>query len=198
MKNSPFLFLLLLCLIACEAQNAANKAFADVFKPLDGKWKGQFIVYRDSLGQREANSQPRDIDKAYLDKLPLIEELRIDVEQIYTSESPYYQRVQIKDTYKEANGTTQTVESTGFNEVKKGKLRCVVNKPDEKVVHKGSTKPENVIIWERSLKNPTKIEYFYETVDEQFYSIIGWGYYGNDDPKLSPKTWFYAKYKRVE
>ncbi|MBX2842242.1 MAG: hypothetical protein KTR26_10745 [Flammeovirgaceae bacterium] len=79
-----------------------------------------------------------------------------------------------------------------------GKLICVVNKLNEQVIHQGSLDGKHTIIWSRNLTNPLKIEYFRETVYADSYSIIGWGYYGNDNPKLSPKTWFRGQYKRIK
>lgn len=181
--------------MGCQAQPDPN--LARVFSPLDGTWKGTFIVFEDSTGQQKGESQPRITDPESLKNLPLKESVKIDVQQIYTSKSPYYQSVNIKDTYTDSNGNKQVVESEGYNKVEGSELICVVNKPDEQVIHQGSIPEDSVIVWERSLNNPTKIEYFYETVSENTYSILGWGYYGDDDPKLRPKTWFYAEYFRT-
>lgn len=181
-------------ILACQAQ--PDPGLADVFSPLDGTWKGTFIVYVDSTGQQKGESQPRITDPEILQRLPLKESARIDVQQIYKSESSYYQTVKITDTYEDGSGEKKVVNSEGYNKVEGNKLICVVNKPDEQVVHKGSIPEENVIIWERSILDPTKIEYFYETVKADTYSILGWGYYGDDDPTLRPKTWFYAEYVR--
>ena len=73
---------------------------------------------------------------------------------------------------------------------------CVVKKPSETVIHHGSTDGPGTIIWQSDSKE--KKEYFYETVTKDFYEIIGWGYYGaTEDRSLSPKLWFYSKYKKV-
>ncbi|RMG24796.1 MAG: hypothetical protein D6730_12005 [Bacteroidetes bacterium] len=195
MHRFPLLLLCIALLCACQAQQK-QQALAHVFQPLDGRWKGVFTVYTDTLGQREAPVQPRELSLELLQSLPLKVSQRIEVEQVYTSETPFFQRVHITDTYLLPDGSRQVVESSGYNEVKRGKLICVVNKPDEKVVHQGSSLPGNVIVWERNLRSPTKIEYFYEQVDQQHYTIIGWGYYGQDNPNLSPRTWFYGQYTR--
>ena len=177
---------------------AIDEPFANVFKPLDGRWKGTFIVYEDTLGQRPENVQVRDVSWEMMKKLPLKISLKISVEQIYTSTSPYYQTVRIADTYTEADGSLKVVQSEGVNKVENGKLLCIVNKPDEQVIHKGSIPTDSTIVWERSEKNPLKIEYFYEEVTPRTYSIIGWGYYGDVDPNLSPPMWFSAVYERQE
>ncbi len=196
MRCLSFLLVLIGILSACNSQEPTNEAYAHVFQPLDGEWLGKFIVYTDTLGQREGNVQPRDINLSSLQNLPLKVSLTIDVWQVYTSESPYFQSVHIIDSYPQPDGSIRKVESRGYNKVEKGKLMCEVNKPDEQVIHSGTSQAGNVIIWQRSLKNPMKIEYFYEVVDTHYYSIVGWGYYGDDNPELSPKTWFYGKYER--
>ncbi len=205
-------FLVLLC--ACSNKNnekipianieqappvvAADTQYANVFKPLDGVWQGEFYVYRDRRGQVEGVAQPAQFDSTVIDSLPLELELVIDVRQSYRSQSPYFQRVEIRDTYTDAEGNTRVEESRGVNKVQNGQLWCVVAKPDETVIHAGSLEGEHTIIWQRSVDEPLKIEYFRETVLSDRYAIIGWGYYGDDDPELRPEYWFEARYHRVE
>ncbi len=205
MKN--LLILLLTLLAGCKTQQntkvsapyeptEADQPFANVFKSLDGKWQGTFYVYRDTLGQR-AKSRAFSLNDSLFATLPLQEELTISVTQQYTSETPFLQKVHITDTYTDGQGRQQIVESEGENKVENGQLWCVVNKPDEQVVHTGSLPFSYTIIWQRDIKDPLKIEYFQETVLDSSYTILGWGYYGNDDPSLSPKTWFRGDYKRI-
>lgn len=176
----------------------ADEKYADVFKPLDGKWQGQFFIYVDTLGQRNGDSQPKQLDSIRLNDLPLKLETVIDVEQHYTSESRYFQRVTIRDTYTNEQGERQVVESRGVNKTQDGKMWCVMVKPDETVIHSGKMAGKHTIIWQRDLLEPLKIEYFRETVKDNEYSILGWGYYGDDNPTLSPRIWFQGKYKRVD
>lgn len=198
------IFYLLLTAGACQKNQATSQhrealssgQLENVFKPLDGTWKGIFTVYNDPNGQKKGNSRPRVDSKSFLDQLDLKVETAIDVTQVYASDSPTYQRVNITDVYTDGSGNRQEVKSQGYNAVEDGKLICVVNKPDEKVVHDGLAYPDQIIVWGRSESNPTKVEYFFEKVEADTYSIVGWGYYGDDDPKLSPKTWFYGEYKR--
>jgi hypothetical protein len=82
--------------------------------------------------------------------------------------------------------------------VQDGKMWCVVHKPDDTVIHEGSTDGPETIIWQRNEQRPQRIEYFRETVKEDSYTIIGWGYYEGDDPTLMPKYWFFGDYKRVK
>ena len=171
-----------------------DSSLADVFQPWDGHWKGTFSIYLDPNGQLPGKAQPRVSDPSILDSLGLELSSQIAVEQFYESTSPFYQTVRIVDTY--ADG--RQVESAGYNEVRGDSLLCVVNKPGEQVVHIGKHPAPQTIIWGRKLSNPTTVEYFYEKVEGSTYSILGWGYYGKDDPSLTPKMWFYATYERVE
>ncbi|MCP5052417.1 MAG: hypothetical protein GY940_34940 [bacterium] len=173
-----------------------NKKYAGVFKPLDGKWKGTFYVYSHPRGQAKTTPQPGNIDAGTIKRMAGKVELVIDVEQVYKSESPYLQTVRITDTYTEPDGGKRVEVSTGVNKVEKGELVCIVNKPGEQVIHKGNSEGKNTIVWRRHLEKPLKVEFFKETVEKNQYTIVGWGYYGNDDLTLGPKTWFYAIYVR--
>ncbi|MEM6804058.1 MAG: hypothetical protein AAF696_21820, partial [Bacteroidota bacterium] len=142
---------ILLLFISCQTQNQTKKKkvenkrplieqkmsskeeFANVFAPWNGKWKGQFIVYNEPNGQQKGIAKPMEISKALLDRMGLEESLRIDVEQEYVSTSPFYQTVKITDTYTDAAGKVNVVESRGYNKVEDTQILCVVNKPDEQV-----------------------------------------------------------------
>lgn len=198
------IYLFLLSLIACgqsddsQADNILNEKYADVFKSLDGRWEGIFYVYEDTLGQRDEPSlvQTTEISPELLESLPLKVSNTVDVVHIYESDSPYYQRGQIIDTYTNWEGEVVTIESDAINKVENGVMYCIVDKPDDYVVHLGSLDEENYIIWKRNITSPLKIEYFKEKAEGDTYSIIGYGYYGDDDPTKSPKTWFYGVYER--
>jgi len=173
----------------------ADKKFKHAFKLLDGKWKGQFKIYTDSKRKKKKAIDLKNISVKNLDKKGITLNSTIDVEQIYTSETPFFQRVVITDFYPDSG---KKVVAKGINKVQDGQLLCVVIKPDDTVIHDGYLADKNTIIWQRENKSPQKVEYFRETVDEKFYEIIGWGYYSNDDLSLSPPFWFYGKYERVE
>lgn len=175
----------------------ADKKYEGVFQMLDGVWEGVFYVYEDSLGQRPGKSRPKIENLEFADfPLKLVKE--IYVRQTYHSETPYFQRVIIIDRVVVAEGDTQTVVSEGVNKVMDGQLWCIVKKPDETIIHRGQLKDANTIIWERDEKNPRRIEYFHESVEGDYYKIIGWGYYENDDPRLSPRVWYVGDYSRVD
>lgn len=179
-------------------QENENSRYANIFKPLDGIWEGKFYIYEDTLGQREGNAQPADINYEYLQSLPLKLKSVINAKHIYVSETPFLQKGEITDTYVSNDGTKKVTRSTAINKVENGKLECIVNKPNGTVIHQGEYAGNNTIIWHRNVKDPLRIEYFKETVDSLHYKIIGWGYYGNDDPNLRPRTWFYGDYIRVK
>jgi hypothetical protein len=172
---------------------AADEKFADVYKILDGVWKGEFIIYEDTQLEKKRKVDLKNLSIENIKAADLKEVNRIHVTQTYTSETPYFQRVKIEDYYP---NTGKTEVSQGANKVQNGKMWCVVYKPNDTVVHEGSIPSKNTIIWQSSQKSPVKIEYFQEEVSEEFYEIIGYGYYSGDDPKLSPKLWFYSRYER--
>lgn len=173
----------------------ADQAFADVYQPLDGKWKGKFLIYEDTAREVKNENQLYQLDRTSLERPGLRNAGHIEVEQHYTSESPFFQHVTITDYYPE---TGKKVVSKGINKVQNGKMWCVVQKPEETVIHEGSLDGDHTIIWQRSEKSPQKVEYFYETVQAGAYEIIGWGYYDGDDLALMPRFWFYGDYQRVE
>lgn len=167
-----------------------DEQYADVYKVLDGTWKGEFLIYKDTnlVDKREIDLNNLTLKSIESSSLSLINS--INVTQVYESETPYFQRVTITDVYQSG----KEVVSTGVNKIQDGKMWCVVQKPNEMVIHTGATIGENTIIWSRDEKTPLKVEYFQETVSETYYEIIGWGYYKGDDTNLTPKLWFYSKY----
>ncbi|MFK7926175.1 MAG: hypothetical protein AB8H47_29775 [Bacteroidia bacterium] len=177
-----------------EAVPDPSPALANVFAPWDGHWKGSFRIFQDTSGLETHPAKVRIEDPNYILKGPFKETMQIAVEQFYESTNPWRQTVKIIDTYTDGSGQVQKVESSGFNVVVGDSLFCIVNKPDEQVVHTGITRDPQIIIWERDLRTPLKIEYFFEQVQGDTYSILGWGYYGEDDPLKGPKSWFYGEY----
>ncbi len=162
-----------------------------VFSSWDGKWKGVFYIYSDPEGQKREHPLPRNIHMEIIEENKMIKVDSVIVFQEYQSLSPTLQSVQITDLV-----NNQKVVSTGENKVVNGKLQCMVKKPDELVIHDGEITADGYLIWKRHQINPTKIEYFKEKVNGNQYTIIGWGYYGDDNPKLNPRTWFRAIYNR--
>jgi hypothetical protein len=200
-----FLIIVIALIIGCSSDDSNQRKltnlkventtdYANIFKLLDGTWQGKFYIYEDSLGQRVGKAQPKNISYKYFQSLPLRLKSLIEATHIYFSENPYLQKGEITDIYLDENGDKQLVKSTAINKVDNGKLKCIVSKPDETVIHDGEYLSNNTIAWHRNIAQPKRIEYFRETVDSLHYKIIGWGYYGNDDPALTPRTWFYADY----
>jgi len=176
----------------------SHDPYSNVYRLLDGTWQGLFYVLTDQRGQPEGAPQPKQFTEADIFALPLDTSMVIDVVQSYTSSNPQYQKVTIADTYTTPDGERKTVRSIGTNVVEDGQMICTVYKPDDTVRHAGGTNGHNTIYWQRSLPAPRlRIEYFIETVTANAYTIIGWGYYGNDNPAKPPKNWFYAKYTRT-
>jgi hypothetical protein len=179
-------------------KTAADEKYAGVFSVLDGAWEGTFSVYEDSLGQTEGFARPDDLIDLDFSGFALRLVQTVDVRQEYVSETPYFQKVTIWDTYTDGNGGQRVVVSRGVNKVQNGQLWCVVVKPGETVIHQGKLPGKHIFVWQRDNRDPLKIEYFMEKVEGDFYKIWGWGYYGNDNPELSPKTWFVGDYYRMQ
>ena len=203
----PFCILFLGILVSCKTPpkpeiklidppefSQADEPFANVYKILDGEWNGEFIILEDSNPRPLSEVNLTELTNAHIESASLKEVNRIKVNQVYTSESPYFQRVVITDYYPDSD---KTEVSTGVNKIEDGKMSCIVDKPNEKIIHHGSTRGDDTIIWSSNQKSPQKIEFFQETVGEKFYEIIGYGYYAGDDATISPRLWFYGKYERA-
>lgn len=175
----------------------ADRPLAGAFAPLDGVWKGTFRIYTDTRGQRDAPN-PERLDPAGFAKPPYALQSQISVTQRYTSESPYFQRVVIEDTYTDGSGQMRVVRSQGVNKVQDGKLWCVVVKPDDTVVHIGEHPDAKTLIWSRDVRDPLRVERFDEVVEANTYTIVGWGKYAGDDPAKSPRMFFHGVYTRQE
>ncbi|AXT20837.1 hypothetical protein D7030_11255 [Flavobacteriaceae bacterium AU392] len=200
-----FLFLLLIITTSCSSQveidnitdapkvQKNDEVFANVYKPLDGTWKGVFLVKEDInlKALNNINLQDEETMLRFINASKTVN--TINVSQVYTSESPYFQHVTITDFYPDSGKTEQ---SKGVNKIQDGKMWCVVRKPNDTVIHEGSTPNKETIIWQSNKTSPQRIEYFHETVTKDYYEIIGYGYYDNDDTTLTPKLWFYGKYER--
>ena len=196
---------MILCWVGCSRQvpidniekqpkiSAEDAAFSDVYQSLDGRWKGRFTIYEDTASRPKKADLLQELSPEILATLPLLQTSSLEVEQVYSSVSPYFQTVKITDYYP---STGKTVTSVGVNKVQDGKMWCVVRKPDETVIHQGALAAPETITWQRSESNPQKVEYFWETVGAETYEIIGWGYYEGDDLELMPRYWFYGLYTR--
>ena len=171
----------------------ADAPFANVYQKLDGSWRGEFLIYRDpNPGPLDGRDLELELKTGFdFSQFELINS--IQVEQLYHSLSPFFQRVEITDFYPDSG---ETVISEGVNKIQDGQMWCVVQKPDELIIHSGSLEGESTIIWQRRESDPQRIEYFRETVGPRYYEISGYGYYEGDDANLSPPLWFYSRYER--
>ncbi len=171
----------------------SDSVFVYIYKPLEGTWKGDFLIYEDTLlvNALEMNLKHLSPSVIMSKNLKLINP--IQVEQKYVSESPFFQKVIITDFYL---NTGITEVSLGVNKIQNGELWCVVQKPNDTVIQKGSLREKNTIIWQSHQESPQKVEFFQETFTGNFYDIIGYGYYEGDNLSLSHRLWFYAKYEK--
>ena len=172
-----------------------DKPFADVYRMLDGTWKGKFKIYEDSnpVPKNQMDLINLTLANVTRPELKLLDEL--EVTQNYQSETPYFQKVKIEDFYPK---TGKRESSIGVNKVQQGKMWCVVKKSNsnEPAIHVGTLRDKETIIWESMPGDKSKIEFFQETVSEDVYEIIGYGYYGDFNKDMTPKLWFYGKYER--
>lgn len=210
-RMKPLILIFFLLITACRSQTQVavnnisdppvksdkDEKYSNVYAALDGTWKGTFSIYEDTTGQQPGDSQPENISVANLDSTWLKKTREIQVKQVYHSLSPYFQKVTITDRYSNPGGKPEKVVSKGVNKVQEGNLWCVVRKPDETVIHEGTLSGPHTLIWQRNKNDPQKIEYFKETVEDNSYKIVGWGYYQGDDPKAGPAYWFYGNYSRT-
>lgn len=158
---------LALVLSTFEVQGAEGSNPVDVFKELDGTWKGYFVGYS-----------------------PEGEELyRIEVEQTYKTVNETTQTVRIRDknlkTGEVVTGQGRNVAAVGPNgEIK---LRCLVQKANgEAVAHDGrivrGAEGREQIIWYSV--SPGRSETFREAVRKSdtraVYTIDGMGQYGGN------------------
>lgn len=198
-KISLLLLIIFLLSFGCNKNNSVtDEKLSNVFKPLDGKWHGEFKVYIDENGQKPGIAQPKEIDFNILNEPSLKLQSVIEATHIYRSVNPYRQEGEIIDIINKVDGGKDTIRSSAINFIENDKLKCIVNKPSEKVIHDGKYLGNNTIIWQRKINNPLKIEFFKESVIDNHYKIIGWGYYGKDDPELTPRIWFYADYLKTD
>ncbi|MCB0665214.1 MAG: hypothetical protein KDC80_05295 [Saprospiraceae bacterium] len=175
--------------------SARDTIYQDIFRPWDGIWEGTFITYEDPEGQTRPLSPLMRPDTNLIKALPI--QSVVKVRQQYQSVTPYFQKVNITDRYIDHSDTI-TVRSEGINKVEDGNLWCIVQKPEETVIHHGDTAAKsNTIIWQRAESDPLRKEYFEETIVGDIYYIAGYGYYGEDDSTLNPRTWFFAKYRAI-
>lgn len=172
----------------------ADEAFANVYQALDGTWLGVFSIYEDPKPSKLDESQLVKLTKEQATDERFKKSYEINVTQVYTSVSPYFQKVKITDYNPQ---TKETEVSHGVNKIQNGEMWCVVRKPSGTVIHQGRTDGPDTIIWQSKQDIPLKVEYFYETISDDTYEIIGYGYYDGDDAGLMPRLWFYGSYDKI-
>ena len=76
---------------------AADARWAGVFRVLDGSWRGSFHIYERPGGQAAGPVRPRDLAVEPFPPRGLELRQTMEAEQTYRSETPYFQRVVIRD-----------------------------------------------------------------------------------------------------
>jgi len=171
----------------------ADSAFMYAFAKLDGTWHGTFYIYRDTTPDSRGEAQLKPPATDFWRKPDIYLSDSVVVTQQYKSRTPFFQEVRITDYYPDQG---KTVVSKGVNKVQNGQLWCVVRKPEETVIHEGRLDGARTIIWSRDERDPLKVEYFREEVEDSTYTIRGWGYYSQANLAKMPPFWFEATYYR--
>ncbi|MBK8506520.1 MAG: hypothetical protein IPL46_32585 [Saprospiraceae bacterium] len=173
----------------------SDTIYHGIFMPWDGIWEGSFEIYKDPNGQQ--TSDHTDLTMADTIRVRNYQLTNtVGVRQKYESVTPYYQLVEITDTYVNAHDTVKAT-AKGVNKVQDGQIWCIVDKPDDLVIHLGRQVSPGTLVWSRNEQGPLRKEYFLESIVGNTYFILGYGYYGEDDPNLSPRTWFVARYRHI-
>ncbi len=76
-----------------------DQKYASVFKILDSLWKSKFLIFEDQNPVRKDQLDLENISLSSLQKRNLKQINSIDVAQIYTSETSYFQKGTITDYY---------------------------------------------------------------------------------------------------
>ena len=139
-----------------------------VFRPWDGEWRGDFVIYSPT-GDRRV----------------------IQVRHIYRSRDDHHQDGEIHDTL--PDGTT--VHKTAVNSIEDGQLFCRVYEEDGslEVEHRG-VYVDGHILWSSTDHKGRIRQVFRERVEGDRYFIDGVGIYGSDRQVVEIYT---GRYRRV-
>lgn len=174
-------------------ESASDKTFADVFKKLEGKWKGNLIVIKDPDPLFGESIDLENLKLDYVTKPGLTLMNNEEVTQTFTSQSPYFQKC---DSYKYQPRNKKTEVETIVNKVQDGKLFRLTKKVGKPTVLEGTVRDATTIIWKNTPKGNEKTYYFQETVQDGFIELLGYEYGENERRDLGPTVWYYGKYMK--
>lgn len=202
----------LFSLLACQSKVAienmdtapsiekSDEKFENVFQFLEGQWEGQLKVFEDLSPTKRNKKVLNQLDMSYL-RNPSLKLQRIaNVQRSYQSESPYFQRIEIQETYYDEEGKElEQLAYKGVNKVQKGNLWSVLQgRGDTLTLRAGKKRKDDGISWKHSEKSPYRMDYVEEKRQENILELIGFAYQPGDNPKLMPRFWYYGRYERVK
>ena len=68
---------------------------------------------------------------------------------------------------------------------------------NESITLNGTIKNDSTIVWLFEQEKPQRIEFYQETISENFIEVIGYKYDELDRLDLGPKKWFYGKFVKA-
>lgn len=177
-----------------------DEKFADVFQHLEGQWEGQLKIFEDLSPSKREKKALQQLDMSDLRNPNLKLQQIANVQRNYRSESPYFQRIEIQETYYDEEGKElEQLIYTGVNKVQKGNLWSVLQgRGDTLQLRAGKIMNDKLISWKRNEKAPYRMDYIEEKRQENILELIGYTYGPEDNPKLMPRFWYYGRYELVK
>ncbi len=173
--------------------SSEDEKLANIFKKLEGTWKGNFITIKDHDPLLKTSIDMDNLKLDYVTKPGLALINNMEVEQNFTSENPYFQKFTGYDFYPKEK---KTISSDGINKVENGKIFRTIKNPEGIKNFEGMVKNDSTLVWKFAVEGSQKMEYYQETISENFIEIIGYEYTDLDRLDLAPLKWFYGKYKK--
>ncbi len=204
-------FLACCLLLACDPEVAVeqidyapstekkDEAFAEAFHFLEGNWEGQVKVFEDLLPATRTRKNLAPLDMSYL-RMPGLKLQRIaSATRSYTSKNPYFQRVQIQESYYDEDGNPLGEQAySGVHKVQKGKLWSVLEKNDTLYVMQGNNRNRGGIFWEAQRQLPEAMDYQEIFVQNGVLEMIGYAYDAENNRAAAPRFWYYGRYEKQQ
>ncbi|MDG2417532.1 MAG: hypothetical protein P8M17_00975 [Saprospiraceae bacterium] len=173
---------------------ASDKKLADVFKKYEGTWKGNYITIKDIDPLLKTSIDLENLRLDYVTKPGLTLMNNYEAEHVFLSKSPYFQEISFYDFYPRER---KTISTAGNNRVENGKIYRYLTNLNESITLNGTIKNDSTIVWLFEQEKPQRIEFYQETISENFIEVIGYKYDELDRLDLGPKKWFYGKFVKA-
>ena len=173
--------------------STADEKLANVFKKLDGTWKGNYVTIKDIDPILRTSIDLENLVLEYVTKPGLTLINNLEGEHVLSSKSPYLQEFSFYDFYPKEK---KTRVSTGANKVENGKIYRVIKNEKETITLNGTIKNDSTLTWSFQQDVPQRIEFYQETISDKFIEVIGYSYDELDRLDLGPRKWYYGKFVR--